>query len=99
MTGLAILIPIALGMGLLGLVAARAGASRVDCVEMNGVLHATACRTLAASGVAPSGGVAVHHAVSTQLVLDPTGRRGPPRRPPASSTDRTCVLFIVRPYL
>jgi predicted RNA methylase len=64
------------GTGLLGLIAMRAGASHVDCVEMNDVLSETAERTLRASGV-PAEAAKVWHAISTELPLDPTGREGP----------------------
>lgn len=63
------------GTGLLGLIASRAGASRVDCVEMNDVLHVTARRTLAASSCASEH--AVWHAISTELAIDPRGANGP----------------------
>lgn len=62
------------GTGLLGVIAARSGASRVDCVEMNDLLQVTARKTLAASGVAQS---SVWHAISTELQIDPTGEKGP----------------------
>ena len=65
------------GTGLLGLIASRAGASRVDCVEMSDVLHVTARRTLEASGVNPSSS-AVWHTISTELPIDPSGVNGPP---------------------
>jgi len=55
------------GSGLLGVIAARAGAAHVDAVEMNGVLAATARRTLGGSGV-PS--FRVWNCVSTQLSVD-----------------------------
>ena len=63
------------GTGLLGLIAYRAGASRVDCVEMSDVLNVTARRTLHASGVE---NCAVWHQISTELPIDPIGERGPP---------------------
>ena len=65
------------GTGLLGLIAARAGATRVDCVEMHEVLHATATRVVAASGAHDA---RCWHALSTDLPIDPAGAAGPPAR-------------------
>ena len=65
------------GTGLLGLIASRAGASAVDCVEMNDVLARVASGTLQASGVTAAN---VWHTISTDLPLDPTGKAGPTGR-------------------
>ena len=65
------------GTGLLGIMCARAGAGRVDCVEMNVTLAAVAERTLEASGVAQA---SVWHKMSVELQVDPTGREGPSSR-------------------
>lgn len=65
------------GTGLLGVIASRAGASRIDCIEMNDALSVTARRTLEASGVPNSH---VWHRISMELELDSTGQLGPPRR-------------------
>lgn len=67
-------IDIGAGSGLLGLIAHRAGAARIDCVEMNDVLQQTARTVLSASGALD---VSVWHCISTQLQLDPTGACGP----------------------
>lgn len=78
------------GTGLLGLIASRAGAGEVTCVEMNPVLAATAKATLAASGVTTSGVGSSHsshssssrtatvvHAMSTEMPIDECGVDGP----------------------
>ena len=52
------------GSGLLGVIATRAGATRIDAVEMNCVMAETATRTLESSGVKD---FRVHKCVSTKL--------------------------------
>lgn len=55
------------GSGLLGVMAARAGATHIDAVEMNRVLAETAARTLEASGVQS---FRVYGCLSTQLTVN-----------------------------
>ncbi|KAL1515386.1 hypothetical protein AB1Y20_002014 [Prymnesium parvum] len=69
------------GSGLLSLVALRAGAGRVDCVEMNPVLARTAQWTLGSSRHPSERDVslAVWNCVSTDLAIDEGGVAGPSR--------------------
>ena len=65
--------------GLLSLIAIRAGAGCIDCVEMNPVLAATAQATLKSSRRPSERGVAitVWNCISTELVIDADGAKGP----------------------
>jgi SAM-dependent methyltransferase len=71
------------GSGLLSMMAARAGAERVDAVEANPDYARLAAAIVRRNGLAAT--VSVHQALSTAVTLQPTGGGGPRPTPGVSA--------------